>query len=74
MPLSARPHVLVRSAPRRRRGTLFGRLMALAALRRQRRTLAQLDDHLLQDIGVTRDAALRESQRPIWDAPAHWTD
>lgn len=54
-----------------RRG-LLARLFGLAALRRQRGRLAALDDHLLADIGVTRDQALQEAARPAWDAPAHW--
>jgi uncharacterized protein YjiS (DUF1127 family) len=33
---------------------------------RQRRALAALDDHLLRDIGLTRDAALRECTQPFW--------
>ena len=33
---------------------------------RQRRALAALDDHLLRDIGLTRDAVLRECAQPFW--------
>jgi uncharacterized protein YjiS (DUF1127 family) len=36
---------------------------------RQRRALGEmagLDDHLLRDIGVARDAALREASKPFW--------
>jgi uncharacterized protein YjiS (DUF1127 family) len=33
---------------------------------RQRRALAQLDDRLLRDIGLTRDEAQRESSSPFW--------
>ena len=33
---------------------------------RQRRALATLDDHLLRDIGLTRDAARRECAQPFW--------
>ena len=33
---------------------------------RERRRLQDLEDHLLDDIGVARDAALREAQRPPW--------
>lgn len=47
-------------------------LRTLISLRRQRRTLAQLDDHLLHDIGITRDEARIEAARPVWDVPAHW--
>ena len=39
---------------------------------RQRRALAQLDAHRLDDIGLTRAEAQAEAARPIWDAPAHW--
>jgi uncharacterized protein YjiS (DUF1127 family) len=28
--------------------------------------LADLDDHLLRDIGVTRGEALREAEKPFW--------
>ena len=38
-----------------------------AARWRQRRDLADLDDHILRDIGITRDEARRESSRPFWD-------
>ncbi len=54
------------------RATFFDRLLNIEALWRQRRSLAELDDHLLRDIGLTRDEARRESERPAWDAPAHW--
>lgn len=33
---------------------------------RQRHDLAVLDDWLLRDIGVTRQAALREARKPFW--------
>jgi uncharacterized protein YjiS (DUF1127 family) len=51
---------------------LFGRLRRAAALTRQRRALAALDDALLRDIGLTRCEALGEAARPFWDAPRHW--
>lgn len=44
------------------------------ALARQRRALAQLDDHLLRDIGLDRHAAWSEAVRPVWDVPRHWHD
>jgi uncharacterized protein YjiS (DUF1127 family) len=46
-----------------------GWLIALARMHErscQRRTLRDLDDHLLRDIGVTREQAEREAQRPFW--------
>lgn len=35
----------------------------------ERRTLQQLDDALLRDMGLTRAAAEHEASRPPWDAP-----
>ena len=51
---------------------LPARLLARLGLRRQRLALARLDDRLHADIGLTPDAARLESERPVWDAPAHW--
>ncbi len=42
------------------------------SLRRQRRSLAKLDDRALNDIGITREQAEAEASRPIWDAPHFW--
>lgn len=39
---------------------------------RQRRRLAELDDALLRDIGLTRQDALAEARRPVWDVPQSW--
>lgn len=36
------------------------------ARRRQRLDLAELDDHLLADIGRTREEVRRECARPFW--------
>jgi uncharacterized protein YjiS (DUF1127 family) len=64
------------AAPLHRIGSVLTRLprsaMDLGALSRSRRGLARLDDHLLQDIGLTRAEALAEAERPVWDAPSHW--
>jgi len=34
---------------------------------RQRRELAQLDDAMLADLGLSRHDAQREAARPFWD-------
>jgi uncharacterized protein YjiS (DUF1127 family) len=34
--------------------------------RRQLGELAELDDYLLKDIGVSREEALREAAKPFW--------
>ena len=51
---------------------LLARILAAEALARSRRRLGRLDDHILRDIGLTRDQAESEAQRSIWDAPLHW--
>ncbi|WP_136439237.1 DUF1127 domain-containing protein [Pacificoceanicola onchidii] len=50
----------------------LSRLGQWAALARQRRALARLDDAALSDIGLSRDAAQSEASRPFWDAPSNW--
>ncbi|EBA12518.1 hypothetical protein RCCS2_14514 [Roseobacter sp. CCS2] len=42
------------------------------AVNRQRRRLLDLDDHMLNDIGVSRSEALKESRQTPWNAPDHW--
>ncbi len=51
---------------------LIARLRAALALRRHRRHLRDLPDHLLCDIGLSRAAAEREAGRPVWDVPDNW--
>ncbi|MFN6924491.1 MAG: DUF1127 domain-containing protein [Tabrizicola sp.] len=46
--------------------------MQVLTLARSRQALSRLDDHLLRDIGLTRDQAEAESRRRAWDVPAHW--
>ena len=48
------------------------RLRVMAALRRQRRDLSQLDEHLRRDIGLTEAELRREIGRPAWDIPSWW--
>lgn len=51
---------------------LPSRLLWFSDLSRSRRGLLRLDDHLLRDIGLTREQARAEAERPGWDAPSHW--
>jgi uncharacterized protein YjiS (DUF1127 family) len=46
--------------------SLFQRLPVWIARRRQRRALAELGEHLLYDIGVSKEAARRETAKPFW--------
>ena len=64
------------SGTRQRRHTVLNLAIRAAALiqgwserRRQRESLnnlAELNPHLLNDIGLTRDDALREAAKPFW--------
>jgi len=50
----------------REKGWGLGLVMAWVGRWRQRRALADLDDHLLRDLGISREDALRESRKPFW--------
>ena len=41
-------------------------VLASSERRRQRYALAALDDHLLRDIGLTRNAIRGEASKPFW--------
>ncbi|PSL22352.1 DUF1127 domain-containing protein [Shimia abyssi] len=43
-----------------------------AAVSRQRRALAKLDDAALLDMGLTRADVNAELKRPVWDVPSNW--
>lgn len=48
---------------------LVGWLEAISGMfdrRRQRQALLELDDHLLDDIGLTREQATKEARKPFW--------
>lgn len=47
--------------------SLVGRWIRIAE---ERRRLADADPALLEDIGVSRAQATRESARPFWDLPS----
>lgn len=51
---------------------LFRRLWTALEVGRSRARLAQLDDHMLRDIGLDREQAQHEADRAAWDVPAHW--
>jgi uncharacterized protein YjiS (DUF1127 family) len=72
MTTRAPSHVLSGRRPRRSLTRFLADLLRLGAIARSRGRLARLDDHLLQDIGLTREEAEAEATRPIWDVPSHW--
>ncbi len=43
-----------------------------ATLQRSRERLAEYDDHLLEDLGITREQALTLGARPGWPAKDWW--
>ena len=48
---------------------MIGQMIAVA---HQRRQLLALEDHLLEDIGISRQEARAESRQTVWNAPDHW--
>ena len=55
-----------RSAGQHGLAATIGLWLARSRQRRHLRELAEWDDHLLKDIGVSREAALREAAKPFW--------
>jgi uncharacterized protein YjiS (DUF1127 family) len=45
---------------------VFDRLLAWQEAAHSRQALSKLDDRMLRDIGVDRDAVARESSVPFW--------
>ena len=45
---------------------LLARVVVRWARQRQRYSLAQLDDRILRDMGISRAEAERESNKPFW--------
>lgn len=55
-----------------RRLGLIRQVAHLQEVARGRHRLAELDDHMLSDIGLLREQAQDEAKRPFWDAPPHF--
>jgi uncharacterized protein YjiS (DUF1127 family) len=49
-------------------GRIFADLLRWQERGRQRAALARFDDHLLRDIGVSREEAALECAKPVWRA------
>ena len=49
-----------------------GAITKAAAVLRQRRALARLDQTALNDLGLTASDVDAEIRRPVWDVPANW--
>lgn len=45
----------------------FRRIVFWRTVAAQRRLLVSMDERMLRDIGIDRQAALREARRPFWD-------
>jgi uncharacterized protein YjiS (DUF1127 family) len=60
------------AAAARRSGRSLARLIGLMSLRRSRQSLLELDDRMLRDIGISREQALAEGTRSVWDVNPTW--
>lgn len=49
------------------------RIREALALRRRRNSVNRLDDHALEDIGLTRRDIEAAPARTLWDIPPCWT-
>ena len=47
---------------------LVGLVLRWIRVARERRRLAQLPEHILRDIGVSREDAWYEANRPFWES------
>ncbi|MGK7870088.1 DUF1127 domain-containing protein [Falsiroseomonas sp. E2-1-a20] len=56
-----------RDVPQQHGGTWLDWLAVTLRVVTTRRQLAQMDDRMLKDIGITRSEALLESERAPWD-------
>ena len=61
---------LSRSLSSGRGGFSLARLATMLNVARERRMLAKLDRHALDDLGLTEKDVAREVARPFWDLPA----
>jgi uncharacterized protein YjiS (DUF1127 family) len=70
--LSLMETVLGRQTATTRRPSVVTRMSTAWALHRSRARLAELDPHLLADIGLDEETARTEARRSVWDAPDAW--
>ncbi len=61
-----------RYRPALTRPSILSRLVDLDQTFRNKRKLERLDDHLRQDIGLSRTEVKTEFDRPLWDIPTWW--
>ena len=69
MTFALHTHVVFMERPARGMALLTGLLPVVGrwhARARERRALAQLDDRMLRDIGISRTEAERECAKPFW--------
>jgi len=53
-------------------GAVIRMIEGMIAVKNQRARLKSMDWAQLDDLGLTAKQAMREANRPIWSAPAHW--
>ena len=64
-------HAAAFRAPRKPRFSPLRTIMTAIKVQRERNALMRMEDHELADIGLTREEAMREAARPIWDLPSN---
>jgi len=59
-------------SPGRKTRSFWARIHDMIVIARQRQQLRDLEDHMLNDIGLSRHEAMTEAQKTLWDVPHHW--
>ena len=61
------------TAPSRGKRTqgFWARVWTAFRVHQERQELANMTDHMLADIGLTREEAEQEAGKPIWELPTH---
>lgn len=67
-----RGHALPRPTTRPLFTRLATAILRAFALKSSRSRLAELEPHMLADIGLTPEQAQHEATRAVWDAPSGW--
>ena len=49
----------------------WARVWTAFSVYHERQELAHMTDHMLADIGLTREEAEKEASKPIWQLPTH---
>ncbi|MEL6839782.1 MAG: DUF1127 domain-containing protein [Pseudomonadota bacterium] len=73
MTVTVNPTCVDQAARKTNTKSLWTRIADMLNTRHQRKALKDLDEHMLRDIGITRQEAEIEAEKPVWDVPRHWS-